>query len=67
MKSTFSENESAWSFYLQEMLDRMARAPRAQELYTRILVEERMFTRLLAYVREATYRFGRRIGGIMPT
>ncbi|WP_309119874.1 SWIM zinc finger family protein [Paenibacillus sp.] len=66
VKGTFPENESAWSFYLQEMLDRMAQDPRAQELYTRILVEERMFARLLAYVREAPYRIESFYGSLQP-
>src|SRR5690606_3925898 len=66
VKETFSENDPSWSIYLHELLDRAEQAPRAQETYTRILVEERMFARLFAYVREAPYRVESFYGVLLP-
>jgi len=55
VKDTFSD-EGEWSLYLQEMLDRFERSPRGEQTYSRILVEEKMFVRLLEHVRKVPYR-----------
>jgi len=58
VKDTFSDEEE-WKRYLQELLDQfelLSHSPWRERTYTRILVEEGMFARLLEHVRKAPYR-----------
>jgi hypothetical protein len=66
VKGTFAEGDAGWPLFLQELLDRIERVSRAQDAYTRILIEERMFERLLAYVRKAPPRIETYYGALLP-
>ena len=66
VKETFAGGDAEWPVFLQNLLDRMERAPRAQDAYTRILIEERRFDSLLAYVRKAPPRIETYYGALLP-